>query len=209
MSLIIYFPLAAAVTAIAGMPATPGGTWPAIPPLLAEVPESIFTAHYVWIAAVVIALAILAITGLLKFRDAIVREIQSALRSEERPARLQLQQPIQIEHVARFVSVEHFNAKFGEIDKRFLSIEQQIEKTVRANETYLHGMRHELRNEMQALRLAAEEARQTALTSTGKVHGRVDGVAESLARVSGSVESLREQLGEIRQLLIEKALHHP
>jgi signal transduction histidine kinase len=192
------------------MPVTPGGTWPAIPRLFAEIPsENVFNAHYVWLAVVVMVLAILALLGLLKFRDALVREIKSALRSEERPGKLHLQQPIQIEHVAQFVSVDHFNSKFGEIDKRFVAIEQQIEKTVRSNETYLHEMRHELRNEMQALRLTAEEARQSALASSGKVHGRVDGVAESLAKVSGSVESLSEQLGEIRQLLMEKALYRP
>lgn len=219
------FPAAPAYAAgmLGNLRPTVGGPWAA---LLAELPpETIFNEHYVWLAVVVMVLAVLAFLGLVKFRDAAVREIKSALASEAAKPEINVRSPIQIEHVEQFVSLRDFNAKFGDIDKRFIAIEQQIAGQVKRTEDYMHSMRHEIRNELQSLRLAADESRQAALASVSKAHGRVDGVAgtvakvqqavesldgvmEQVGRLDGKVEAMSSSLAEIRQLLLSRP-HFP
>ncbi len=92
---------------------------------------------------------------------------------------------------------------FQEIDQRFGGIEEQIKSQVEKTDRYLHEMRHETREELQALRLAGDDNREVALGSVSKVHTRVDQIAQSVGELRGQMSGVSEQLSGIRNLLMQ------
>jgi hypothetical protein len=115
-------------------------------------------------------------------------------------------QPLRIRTEEKFVDVSDFNARFQEISGRFQGIEVQIKDQVERTDKYLHEMRHEMRNELQALKVSNDEGTQVALSSVGKVHGRVDRVAESLGEVRGQLGEVSNGIKELRTMLLNRGV---
>jgi hypothetical protein len=212
MTLLLFSPLDTAglvashfggtcASAAGSWPATVGGPWPAA--VLAEM----MTADHAMLGAVAVSIGTL-LALLAKWRSerkSIVEEAVAATLAKAHPPEHHIAgQPIKIEHVAQFVSVEHFNSKFNEIALRFVNIEAQIKDQVTKTDKYMHEMRHEMRGELQAIKLAAQENMETAIGSVSKVHTRVDTVAESLGEVRGELRHVVEGLKSITALLLQQ-----
>lgn len=184
-----------------GPSVTVAGLWPAVP--LGE----IISPDHAFIGAVALSIGTL-LALLAKWRSerkSIVEEAVSATLAKTHPEEHRIGgQPIKIEHVTQFVSVEHFNTKFNEIALRFVNIETQIKDQVLKTDKYMHEMRHEMRSELQAIKLAAQENMETAIGSVSKVHTRVDTVAESLGEVRGELRHVVEGLKSITALLLQQ-----
>lgn len=172
------------------MPVTSGGAWPAI---LADSADALPDPHsYQSIGWLLVAGAAIL---------AIYNQARTALRGNK-PT--QVEQPLKIEHVTQFVSVEHFNSKFNEIALRFINIEAQIKDQVLKTDKYLHEMRHEVRSDLQAMKLTAQENMETAIGSVSKVHARVDELAESMGEVRGELKHVADGMKSITNLLIQQ-----
>jgi hypothetical protein len=136
----------------------------------------------------------------------IANQVMDLLAKFKKKKPTELAQPIQIESVKQFVTVENFSAKFTEINRRFEGIELQIAGQVEKMDNYLHKTQHELQNGLNAVSLKIDESRQIAQGSASKAHNRIDDVAESLGEVRGALEQFGTSLAEIRTLLLSQAI---
>ncbi len=168
-----------------------GGTTGTLPLLLADVPWPSEHALSSWLLCGA-AVMLIVDRGVSLYR--LMRNDPTAIA-----------QPVLIENVKSFVTVAHFNEKFSEIAARFLGIEAQIKEQVVKTDEYMHGFRHELRGDMQAMKLSTEDNLQTALSSVSKVHQRVDAVSAQANELKGSLGAVSGSLGEIRTILLQNS----
>lgn len=137
---------------------------------------------------------------------------------KSKPSPTHLAQPITIQHVDQFVKVTDFNQKFESIDRRFIGIELQIEKQVKATDVYMHDMRHEIRNELQTLTTAAD-ARDEKLgekldthwqqlnrersTSTARLHDKVEASNQIIRQeIDTKVSAIHAKIDEVPGRLV-------
>lgn len=177
-------------------PAT--GGWVPSAPLLADIVDKVFTPEALVFTVIVVVLAVAGYLGAMKLRKEVMADISRALGLKEE---VQLKQPITIRREMVYVSQEVFSTEMEKIAGRFMGMEKQIATQVAITDKYLHEFRHELKNELAAAALKAEErehriteaiSHQSELTSesVGKVHTRVDSVAQSLGEVRGEIRQM-------------------
>lgn len=118
----------------------------------------------------------------------------------------EIAQPLRVSKAEAWVREEdiihlraEINARFGQVDREVGDIKASLKEQMKRMEDYQHAMRHEMKDEMQAIRLAGEEHKASIhedLTSSqrsyhqavGKVHARCDEMVEKIGKLMGQVE---------------------
>lgn len=194
------FPAAPAYAAgmLGNLRPTVGGPWAAT---LAELPpETIFNEHYVWLAVVVMVLAVLGLLALLKVKDAVVREIKGALASEDRKPAVKVEQPLVIQHADQVVRVEHLEPvllRLKEHEEDIIELKTGLKELVAKGDE--RGKEIGAKIEAQGL----ETGRRV-----GVVHNRVDNLAKEVGHLSGLITGQAELLRQMSSALLSPRKPH-
>lgn len=124
--------------------------------------------------------------------EAVLARIQE---KKEEPHPTKLQQPITIQHVDQFVSVDHFNAKFTEIGHRLNSVEGKLTNQVD---------RDEFLSQMEETRASIDSAKETSQSSASKAHVRIDVLAAQGGEFRGKLDQIGANVNLILQNMVGK-----